>query len=68
MQVIFDLNPLSYWNTQNTTSSKIVQYEELKEDQEFNFIKFFLPVDIPLIPQTSSDPGPSSSQEVGVWK
>ena len=68
MQVIFNFNPLSYFRTHKFNNSKMVKYQELKEDQEFIFIKFFLPVDIPLIPQTSSDPGPSSSQEVGVWK
>ena len=54
-----------FQNTQNT-NSKMVKYEELKV--EFIFVKFFLPVDIPLIPQTSSDPGPFSSQGVAVWK
>ena len=68
MQVIFNFNPLSYFGTHKINNSKMVKYEDLKEDQEFIFVKFFLPVDIPLIPQTSSDQGPSSSQEVAVLK
>ena len=44
----------------------MLKYEELR--WRFFSIKYFLPVDIPLIPQTSSDQDPSSSQEVVVLK